>query len=127
MQYYQTVNFHSAGSSETDFPFWSKVRGYTSAIIFSRACIVNLLTVSTGLISIFYSACFCFLRVAKKVSLMDIKTRKRRRDYFFLPLVGGGFQFASLLHVRNCRLYFACISLSRMCWCACFMARWMTV
>ncbi|STK11388.1 undecaprenyl-phosphate alpha-N-acetylglucosaminyltransferase [Escherichia coli] len=78
---------------------------------------MNLLTVSTDLISIFYSRhCSVFARkVAKKVGLVD-KPNFRKRHQGLIPLVGGISVYAGICftfgivdyYIPHASLYLAC-------------------
>ena len=91
---------------------------------------MNLLTVSTDLISIFlFTTLFLFFarKVAKKVGLVD-KPNFRERHQGLIPLVGGISVYADLLHVRIVDYYIPhAFSISLVPVCLFSLARWMTV
>ncbi|NUV26141.1 Undecaprenyl-phosphate alpha-N-acetylglucosaminyl 1-phosphate transferase [Escherichia coli] len=92
---------------------------------------MNLLTVSTDLISIFlFTTLFLFFarKVAKKVGLVD-KPNFRKRHQGLIPLVGGfrftqGFASRSELSITIFRMH---LSISLVPVCLFSLARWMTV
>ncbi len=92
---------------------------------------MNLLTVSTDLISIFlFTTLFLFFarKVAKKVGLVD-KPNFRKRHQGLIPLVGGFPVYAGICFTFGIVDYYIphAFSISLVPVCLFSLARWMTV